>query len=113
MRFNWVYISLFFLLSATSGYGIPFHKKQTDKPRAKNQSKIAPVSELEPNLDGIVEVSFKVNAQGTIQILSINSTSPQLADYILKKLGKVQLKPDSSDAPEKVIKYSFVFKKQT
>lgn len=65
----------------------------------------------EPNLDGIVEVSFKIDNLGKVQILNINSTSPQLADYVIKRLGKIQLEQGNSQIG-KVIKYRFVFKKQ-
>lgn len=73
----------------------------------KNQPK-----EQEPNLDGVVEVSFKLDNQGKVQILNINSTSPQLADYVIKKLNKIQLENSNSELG-KIIKYRFVFKKQT
>jgi len=65
----------------------------------------------EPNLDGVVEVSFKIDNLGKVQILNINSTSPQLSDYVIKKLGKIQLEEGNTQVG-KVIKYRFVFKKQ-
>ncbi|MFM7730764.1 MAG: hypothetical protein ACKO6L_06980 [Flavobacteriales bacterium] len=64
-----------------------------------------------PNLDGVVEVSFKINAEGKVQILDLNSTSQQLSDYVLKKLSTVKLEPGDSQHG-KVIRYRFVFKKQ-
>ena len=65
----------------------------------------------QPNLDGLVEVSFKIDAAGKIQILHINSTSPQLTEYVVNKLSKIKLSNDT--APDgKVITYRFVFKKQ-
>ncbi len=65
----------------------------------------------EPNLDGVVEVSFKIDHLGKVQILHINSSSPQLSEYVIKKLGKIQLEQGNSQIG-KVIKYRFVFKKQ-
>ncbi len=79
-------------------------------PTQKTQSK--PKEESEPNLDGLVEVSFKIDDTGKIQILNINSTSPQLTDFVIKKLGKVKLDQGTNPQKGKVIKYSFVFKKQ-
>lgn len=65
----------------------------------------------EPNMDGVVEVSFQIDTQGKVQIININSTSPQLAEYVIKKLNKIQL--DKSDSQiGKIIRYRFVFKKQ-
>ncbi len=68
-------------------------------------------SESRPNLDGVVEVNFRVDGLGKVQIVSINSTSPQLADYVIKKLEKVKIEQGSSEAG-KIVKYSFVFKRQ-
>lgn len=65
----------------------------------------------QPNLDGLVEVSFKIDAAGKIQIVHINSTSAQLTEYVVNKLSKIKLSNDT--APDgKVITYRFVFKKQ-
>jgi hypothetical protein len=65
----------------------------------------------QPNIDGLVEVSFKIDLSGKIQIVHINSTSPQLTEYVVNKLSKIKLSNDT--APDgKVITYRFVFKKQ-
>lgn len=65
----------------------------------------------QPNMDGLVEVSFKIDAAGKIQIVHINSTSAQLTEYVVNKLSKIKLSNDT--APDgKVITYRFVFKKQ-
>jgi hypothetical protein len=65
----------------------------------------------QPNMDGLVEVSFKIDATGKIQIVHINSTSPQLTEYVVNKLSKIKLSNDT--APDgKVVTYRFVFKKQ-
>ena len=75
------------------------------------QGKPNKLEQDQPNMDGLVEVSFKIDAAGKIQIVHINSTSPQLTEYVVSKLGKIKL---SSDAviDGKVITYRFVFKKQ-
>jgi hypothetical protein len=65
----------------------------------------------QPNMDGLVEVSFKIDAAGKIQIVHINSTSPQLTEYVVNKLGKIKLSSDTV-GDGKVITYRFVFKKQ-
>lgn len=81
------------------------------EPFLQKQPLINTKDDPEPRIDGVVEVSFKIDSEGKIQILNINSTSPQLADYVIKKLSKVKLEQGSSQTG-KVIKYSFVFKKQ-
>jgi hypothetical protein len=63
------------------------------------------------NLEGTVEVSFKIDRMGRVQIVNMNASNPQLADYVIKKLNKIKLnKSDTQDG--KIIKYRFVFKKQ-
>jgi hypothetical protein len=63
------------------------------------------------DLEGTVEVSFRIDPKGKVEIIHIAATSPQLADYVIKKLNRIHL--DSGD-PQigQVIKYRFVFKKQ-
>ena len=76
-----------------------------------SQGKPVKIEMQQPNLDGLVEVSFKIDAAGKIQIVHINSTSPQLTEYVVNKLSKIKLSNDT--APDgKVITYRFVFKKQ-
>lgn len=78
---------------------------------AAAQGKPAKTEMPQPNMDGLVEVSFKIDATGKIQIVHINSTSPQLTEYVVNKLSKIKLSNDT--APDgKVITYRFVFKKQ-
>jgi hypothetical protein len=70
------------------------------------------ISQDAPNdLEGTVEVAFRIDASGKVDILNINASNPKLIDYVVKKLGKIQLDQIDSQ-PGKVIKYRFVFKKQ-
>lgn len=78
----------------------------------KPTKKSTPKEEAQPNMDGVVEVSFKIDGEGKIQIVDLVSTSPQLSEYVLKKLAKIQINEQSADSG-KVIKYRFTFKKQT
>lgn len=74
---------------------------------AQNEPQVVKSKELE----GTVEVSFKIDGAGKVEILNINATSPQLADYVIKKLKKIQLEKGDPQIGQ-VIKYRFVFKKQ-
>lgn len=113
MKRTWSYIAVLLLLNSAE-VGANSIQYAQQPPTSSNQQKLpsTPKDDPEPNLDGLVEVSFKIDSDGKVQILTINSTSPQLADYVIKKLGKVKLDQGSSQTG-KVIKYSFVFKKQT
>jgi selenocysteine lyase/cysteine desulfurase len=76
-----------------------------------SQAKPVKTEMQQPNLDGLVEVSFRIDAAGKIQIVHINSTSPQLTEYVVSKLSKIKLSNDTA-GDGKVITYRFVFKKQ-
>ena len=78
---------------------------------SRAQARPARTEQDQPNMDGLVEVSFKIDAAGKIQIVHINSTSPQLTEYVVSKLGKIKLSNDAA-VDGKVITYRFVFKKQ-
>ncbi|MBL0315531.1 MAG: hypothetical protein IPP69_07010 [Flavobacteriales bacterium] len=106
-RSHMVLVAMFFMASLTvlaSGQSVVQEKNR------KVIEKNIP-GEQEPNLDGVVEVSFKIDQLGKVQILNINSTSPQLSEYVIKKLSKIQLSEGNTQVG-KVIKYRFVFKKQ-
>lgn len=62
-------------------------------------------------MHGTVEVSFMINEEGTVKVLNIQSTNPDLVDYVLEKLKKIKLSEDD-ESVGKTIKYRFVFKKQ-
>jgi hypothetical protein len=92
---------LIYLFLATASLGSPFLL------HAQKEPKVVKSKELE----GTVEVSFKIDGAGKVEILNINATSPQLADYVIKKLKKIQLEKGDPQIGQ-VIKYRFVFKKQ-
>ena len=71
---------------------------------------IYPVFQNE-NMEGTVEVSFKIDTQGEVNILNIKSSNPELVDYVVKKLKKIKLE-QSDESVGQTIKYRFVFKKQ-
>lgn len=102
MRFLMI---LWIVCGVSIGYASVPHSEPKQKPPQQG-------SDLsQPNMDGVVEVSFKIDSKGKAEILQINATSPKLADYVLKKLSKIQLDQSGSESG-KVIKYRFVFKKQ-
>ncbi|MFN0032616.1 MAG: hypothetical protein ACKVOR_10695 [Flavobacteriales bacterium] len=91
---------------ATSQAVYAHNNQQAPQEQKKNDKE-----DPEPNIDGVVEVSFKIDQAGKVEIINMNSTSPQLAEYVIKKLSKVQLQQGGSQIG-KVIRYRFVFKKQ-
>jgi outer membrane biosynthesis protein TonB len=92
---------LIYLFLATASLGSPFLLHAQEEPQAVKSKE----------LEGTVEVSFKIDGAGKVEILNINATSPQLADYVIKKLKKIQLEKGDPQIGQ-VIKYRFVFKKQ-
>jgi len=63
------------------------------------------------NMQGTVDVSFQIDNDGNLKIIQINSSNPELIDYVLSKLKKIQLDKEDSSIGQ-TIKYRFVFKKQ-
>ncbi len=63
------------------------------------------------HLEGTVEVSFKIDMTGKLDIVSINATDPKLGEYVINKLKKIKLEKGDPQIGQ-VIKYRFVFKKQ-
>jgi hypothetical protein len=61
--------------------------------------------------EGTVEVSFRIDETGRAEILNIAATSPQLAEYVIKKLAQISLGKDDPQIGQ-VIRYRFVFRKQ-
>jgi hypothetical protein len=92
---------LIYLFLATASLGSPFLLHAQKEPQVVKSKE----------LEGTVEVSFKIDGAGKVEILNINATSPQLADYVIKKLKKIQLEKGDPQIGQ-VIKYRFVFKKQ-
>jgi hypothetical protein len=107
---QWPGFLLALMLSASSFAARAAELRQPQRiPGGQGKEKL--IADPEPNLDGVVEVSFRLDNLGKVQILNINSTSPQLSDYVIKKLSKIQLASSNSEIG-KIIKYRFVFKKQ-
>lgn len=62
-------------------------------------------------MHGTVEISFKIDDEGKVKILNVQSSNPDLVDYVVKKLKKIQLDKQDENIG-KTVKYRFVFKKQ-
>lgn len=92
-------ILVFMLLSSYTGLEANANAGAVQKPQSEKE------------LEGTVEVSFRIDMAGKVEILSINASSPQLADYVIKKLNKIKLEKGDPQIGQ-VIKYRFVFKKQ-
>ncbi|MBI1267626.1 MAG: hypothetical protein GC193_09390 [Cryomorphaceae bacterium] len=81
-----------------------------DVKKAINRHIIFPVQH-NTSAEGTVEVSFKIDDSGKVRVLSIESSSPDLMEYVLTKLEKIQL--DSLEKNDgQTIRYRFVFKQQ-
>ena len=93
-------------LSVLSGISGPVHAMPGSQKEEKNVSTIN-----SQKLEGTVEVSFKINETGKVDILNIQSTNPELIDYVVRKLKQIDLN-ERQDIIGKTIHYRFVFKKQ-
>lgn len=59
-------------------------------------------------LKGIVEVSFRIDQEGKVDILEIKSNNPELIKYVAARLERIRLDPEEYQ-PGKTINYRFSF----
>lgn len=73
------------------------------------------IVKLQPQMktptQGVIEVSFKIDKNGEVEVTSINSDNPELIGYIMQRLKKIKLDPAIYHTGQ-VIKYKFDFNKQ-
>ena len=62
-------------------------------------------------LKGIVEVSFRIDTYGKVDILEIKSNNPELIKYVAARLERIKLNPEEYQ-PGKTINYRFSFGRQ-
>lgn len=101
------FVSIFSLQDISACSRLP-HVQKDPLLQEKNEGQ----DPIEKNLEGTVEVSFSINPDGKVNIVEITATSQELADYVVKKLNKVQVDKKDTSQIGKIIKYRFVFKKQ-
>ena len=104
-----VHLFLLVLTIACVSKGLEAQEKLTRTKAQKEQPQKNQV--IKSELEGTVEVSFKIDNGGKVQILEMNATSQALADYVIKKLNKIQLEKSDYNSGQ-IITYRFVFKKQ-
>ena len=102
LRVNWLALLLLGAVLASSGF--------LNAPLFAQSSKTVQDESIK-HLEGTVEVSFKVDMNGKLDIVSINATDPKLGEYVINKLKKIKLEKGDPQIGQ-VIKYRFVFKKQ-
>lgn len=78
--------------------------------RAIDRTVIFPVDQQGKELAGSVDVEFTVNNNGRIEVLGIDASSPELMDYVTRKLRTIKL--SSQGDPGRVMRYRFVFRQQ-
>lgn len=82
----------------------------TEVKKAINKVMIYPVFQKQ-KMQGTVEVSFKIDQQGKVDIVHIESSNPELIEYVVKKLNQIKLK-EGQGYNGQTIRYKFVFKKE-
>jgi hypothetical protein len=102
LRVNWLGLFFMSFVIFSPGFSSPSLLAQTSKTIQEESIK---------HLEGTVEVSFKVDMNGKLDIVSINATDPKLGEYVINKLKKIKLEKGDPQIGQ-VIKYRFVFKKQ-
>ena len=63
-------------------------------------------------LRGKVDVTFRIDAKGEVEIIHIFSDNPELINYVITRLKKIKLDPAVHKTGQ-VIKYSFDFNRES
>lgn len=74
-----------------------------------NKHVVYPLLERQADMTGVVEVSFVVNTEGRIEVIAATSENDALCDYVLRKLGKVDI-GDNPSGTWKTSHVRFVFR---
>lgn len=102
----------FWNISAQSG---PYISLQGVQDTVTTKADSATVAPIQPQTNiptqGVIEVSFKIDKNGEVEVTSINSDNPELIGYIMDRLKKIKLDPAIYHTGQ-VIKYKFDFNKQ-
>jgi hypothetical protein len=98
------------LVAFSKGGEKPNPEESSNLKKLVDKHMVYPVFQKE-NMEGTVEVSFRINKEGKLNILNIKASNPELVDYVVKKLKKIQL-DQNDESIGQTIKYRFVFKKQ-
>lgn len=114
-------IILLFCLPALLGFKLvigqfgpcPSYIEQTDSTTVKvDSTKVVQQVPPKPALRGKVEVSFRIDDEGEVEIININSDNPELINYVVKRLKKIKLDPEVYHTGQ-VIKYKFDFNQES
>jgi hypothetical protein len=89
--------------------------KQSSRDTSKTQVAKDSIQVVKPQksrtLQGVVEVSFRIDESGEVDIVNITADNSELIEYVLQKFKKIKLDP-ANYKTGKTIKYKFEFKKQ-
>ncbi|MBS1582169.1 MAG: hypothetical protein JST66_08235 [Bacteroidetes bacterium] len=77
--------------------------------RQLNKHVVFPLLDRSHDMTGVVNVSFVVNAAGRIEVLSATSDNEALCEYVVRKLGKVDI-GDNPSGTWKTSHVRFVFR---
>ncbi|MBP8823372.1 MAG: hypothetical protein KBH07_06995 [Flavobacteriales bacterium] len=61
-----------------------------------NRYVIFPLTDEEEAMFGTVEVQFVVNTEGRLVVTAANSENAKLCDYVVRKLGRINVGPNPS-----------------
>jgi hypothetical protein len=112
-----IFISLLFCFTvigfAVAQFSIPPPPLEIGQPDSVMSKDTIPAGFVVPGapMGGTVEVSFRIDDNGAVDIVNIHSNDPVLIEYVINKLSKIKLDAGLHE-PGKMITYRFTFKKQ-
>lgn len=60
----------------------------------------------------LVDIRFKIDLEGKVQVVSVEASNAKLVDYVIKKLQAITLEPNPEEM-DRIYRYKFRFKDQT
>jgi hypothetical protein len=81
---------------------------ECDQPPQVQRIKLVP----KEGQQDLVDIRFKIDAQGKVQVVSVEASNAKLVDYVINKLQAIQLEPNL-DEQDRIYRYKFRFKDQT
>ena len=100
------------LIIALLAITIPSHAKDGDRLGRKVKQKVATiVSSTSTDLEGAVNAQFKLTADGTLEVVSVESSTYSLKELVNRKLSKIKIKGETIDV-NKIFNINFIFHRE-
>jgi len=100
------------VLLAILAISLPTQAKDTKRSNKKVKQKVsAVISTAETDIEGAVNAKFQLAADGTVQVISVESEKQNLKQMVEQKLKGLSIKGETIDV-KKLFNMNFIFHKE-